>query len=39
MGAALTVGFAVPAEAQSNAAGTIFGDANIAGASVLVRNL
>ena len=39
MGAALTVGITAPAMAQSNAAGTIFGDANVAGASVLVRNL
>ena len=39
MGAALTVGIATPAMAQSNASGTIFGDASVAGASVLVRNL
>ncbi len=39
MGAALTVGVANPAMAQSNAAGTIFGDANVAGATVVVRNV
>ncbi|WP_426209605.1 carboxypeptidase-like regulatory domain-containing protein [Massilia sp. TWP1-3-3] len=39
MGAALTAGVSNPAMAQSNASGTIFGDATVGGASVLVRNL
>ena len=39
MGAALTVGVATPAMAQSNASGTIFGDAGAAGAAVVVRNV
>jgi hypothetical protein len=39
MGAALTVGVATPAMAQSNASGTIFGDAGVAGAAVVVRNV
>ncbi|WP_426103647.1 TonB-dependent receptor [Massilia sp. TSP1-1-2] len=39
MGAALTAGVFNPAMAQSNASGTIFGDATVGGASVLVRNL
>ncbi len=36
---ALTVGIATPVMAQSNASGTIFGDASVAGATVVVRNV
>jgi hypothetical protein len=39
MGAALTVGVATPAMAQSNASGSIFGDAGVPGATIVVRNV